>query len=148
MCGSSDTEPAKGSDQFPQEFQDDSWDHELGDSDELRHHLEQAQHGLAIAKHIVGLVSGSSDLDLVAKVAVQLYFTEGDRFGLNAAPLLERLEAVMADGELPAQALTTLHSAFGSEGVFDEGDLATAPATARTQERLLPGAPAVVGRAD
>jgi len=117
---------------------DDTWDRDLEDSEKLRHQLEQAQHGLVVAKHVVGLVSRSSDLNLVAEVAVELHFSEGERFGLAAAPLLERLEVAMADGELPAQAFKTLHAAFGSEGVFDEGDLADVLARARAREPVPP----------
>ena len=119
-------------------MRDDTWDRDLGDGDELRRQLEQAQHGLAVARQIVGLVSRSSDLNLVAQVAVELHFGEGDRFGLIAAPLIERLEAAMADGELPAPALATLHAACHTEGVFDVDDLADALARAGARERVPP----------
>ena len=117
-------------------MRDDTWDRDLGDGDELRRQLEQAQHGLAVARQIVGLVSRSSDLNLVAQVAVELHFGEGDRFGLIAAPLIERLEAAMADGELPAPALATLHAASHTEGVFDVDDLADILTTAGAGEQL------------
>jgi len=40
--------------------------------------------------------------------------------------MLARLEPAMADGELPAEALATLHAAFLAESAFEVDDLAAA----------------------
>lgn len=57
----------------PQQLRDDTWDHDLGDVDVLRRKREQAEPSLSVARHIIRVISRSSNLGLVAQVAVELH---------------------------------------------------------------------------
>ena len=113
-----------------------------------RSSCHQVEHACGITRTVLRHAGWSRGLDLVAQVAIELYWSEGDKDGLTVAPLIERLRAALAQDELPLASLVTLHAAFRTENIFNMEVLRASVARARVYELRLPDIPVRANHAD
>ena len=68
---------------------------------------------------VLDLAEQSSDLNLVAEIAAQLYWSGGDELELSVQPFIKRVQQALDADELPLATLLPLYAAFHTEDVFD-----------------------------